>query len=263
LKNKKKCSLKFIFFIEPLSLLNKQSLFCIRSYLKFNFLHMTIKETGWKALLTEEFEKPYFKSIKAQLKESEEKIYPKKDEIFAAFDLCPLDKTRVIILGQDPYHKPHEAMGLSFSVPNHIKVPPSLRNIFKEIQTDLNIRPSAHGDLRPWAKQGVLLLNSILTVEHKKPASHKKIGWQIFTDTCIELIGQKKKGLVFMLWGNYAKGKAALLNSNDHLILEASHPSPLARGAFFGCKHFSQANRYLQSNGMEELDWSLPQLQLF
>lgn len=224
---------------------------------------MIITEAGWNSLLLKEFEKTYFQNIKDSISNSSSPIYPSQENIFKAFELCPLEKTKVIILGQDPYHNPNEAMGLSFSVPQSIKTPPSLKNIFKEIHTDLGIIPSAHGNLSSWAKQGVLLLNAILTVEHKKPASHRNLGWQAFTDTCIELLAQKKQGLVFMLWGNFAKSKAPLINTKDHLILEASHPSPLARGAFFGCKHFSKANEYLIKQGKTAIDWSLPQLQLF
>lgn len=224
---------------------------------------MTITESGWKSLLSEEFKKPYFQEIESKIEASTAVVYPPQKDIFKAFELCPLEKTKVIILGQDPYHNPNEAMGLSFSVPKNIKTPPSLKNIFKEIHTDLGIIPSTHGDLSTWAEQGVLLLNAILTVEHKNPASHRNLGWQAFTDTCIQLLAQEKKGLVFMLWGNFAKGKASLINPEDHLILEASHPSPLARGAFFGCKHFSKANDYLIRQGKTAIDWSLPQLQLF
>ena len=224
---------------------------------------MTITESGWKSLLSEEFKKPYFQEIESKIEASTAVVYPPQKDIFKAFELCPLEKTKVIILGQDPYHNPSEAMGLSFSVPKNIKTPPSLKNIFKEIHTDLGIIPSTHGNLSTWAEQGVLLLNAILTVEHKNPASHRNLGWQAFTDTCIQLLAQEKKGLVFMLWGNFAKGKASLINAEDHLILEASHPSPLARGAFFGCKHFSKANDYLIKQGKTAIDWSLPQLQLF
>ena len=224
---------------------------------------MTITESGWKSLLSEEFKKPYFQEIESKIETSTSVVYPPQKDIFKAFELCPLENTKVIILGQDPYHNPNEAMGLSFSVPKNIKTPPSLKNIFKEIHTDLGIIPSTHGDLSTWAEQGVLLLNAILTVEHKNPASHRNLGWQAFTDTCIQLLAQEKKGLVFMLWGNFAKGKASLINPEDHLILEASHPSPLARGAFFGCKHFSKANDYLIRQGKTAIDWSLPQLQLF
>ena len=224
---------------------------------------MTITESGWKSLLSEEFKKPYFQDIESKIEASTAVVYPPQKDIFKAFELCPFEKTKVIILGQDPYHNPNEAMGLSFSVPKNIKTPPSLKNIFKEIHTDLGIIPSTHGNLSTWAEQGVLLLNAILTVEHKNPASHRNLGWQAFTDTCIQLLAQEKKGLVFMLWGNFAKGKASLINAEDHLILEASHPSPLARGAFFGCKHFSKANDYLIKQGKTAIDWSLPQLQLF
>jgi uracil-DNA glycosylase len=224
---------------------------------------MNINEPGWNSLLKKEFSKPYFKEINQSIKSSDTIIYPPEQEIFKAFELCPLETTKVVILGQDPYHNPKEAMGLSFSVPKNIKVPPSLKNIFKEIHSDLGITPAPHGDLSSWAKQGVLLLNAILTVEHKRPASHRKLGWQAFTNTCITLLSEHKQNLVFMLWGNFAKEKKQFISGDSHLILEASHPSPLARGAFFGSKHFSQANHYLEKCGTSPIDWSLPQLQLF
>ena len=226
--------------------------------------YMQIKDPSWNQLLQTEFCKPYMKSIQQLLEESTERpVYPPKEQIFKALDLCPFTEVKVVILGQDPYHNPGEAMGLSFSVPQHKKVPPSLKNIFKEIHTDIGIPPSNHGDLSSWAKQGVLLLNAILTVEHKKPASHRKWGWQEFTDHCIQTISNELEHVVFMLWGNFAQTKAELIDTKKHLVLQAKHPSPLARGAFFGCKHFSKANAYLKEQSKKEIDWSLPSNQLF
>ena len=171
--------------------------------------------------------------------------------------LCPLDAVKVVILGQDPYHGAGQAMGLSFSVPEGIAAPPSLKNIFKEIESDLGIRMSGSPDLEPWARQGVLLLNSVLTVRAGVAASHAGLGWQNFTDAVIKLISERCEGVVFMLWGNYARSKAGLIDSNRHLVLQAAHPSPLARGAFFGCRHFSQANAYLVRTGRSPINWQL------
>ena len=164
----------------------------------------------------------------------------------------------MVILGQDPYHSPGQAMGLSFSVPRGVRTPPSLVNIYKELNTDLQIPLAVHGDLTTWAAQGVFLLNAMLTVEHKKPGSHKKIGWQDFTDAVIQTLSAKRDKLIFMLWGNFAKEKSTLIDDNKHLVLEAAHPSPLARGAYFGSQHFSKANAYLKTHGMTEIDWRLP-----
>ena len=198
-------------------------------------------EDSWKAALRDEFDKPYFMSLVQELHRQKKEgitIYPPGNCIFRAFDLCPLDKVKVVILGQDPYHGPGQAMGLSFSVPQGIPAPPSLKNIFKEIESDLGIRMSGSPDLEPWARQGVLLLNSVLTVRAGVAASHAGLGWQNFTDAVIKLISERCEGVVFMLWGNYARSKAGLIDSGRHLVLQAAHPSPLARGAFFGCRHF-------------------------
>ncbi|EAL3458209.1 uracil-DNA glycosylase, partial [Campylobacter coli] len=184
-------------------------------------------------------------------------IYPPANLIFNAFNLCPLKEIKIIILGQDPYHQPNQAMGLSFSVPKNVKIPPSLNNIFKELQNDLNITPAKSGDLSSWAKQGVLLLNSILSVEAGKPASHSSWGWQEFSDAVISKLSLEKSGLIFILWGNYAKSKKALIDTKKHFILEAAHPSPLARTGFLGCKHFSKANEILKNLGKKPINWQL------
>lgn len=223
--------------------------------------NMNVKiESSWKAALAEEFEKPYFESLVRFLhneKSAGKTIYPPGSQIFRAFDLTPVDKVKVVILGQDPYHNPGEAMGLSFSVPKGIATPPSLKNIFKEIETDLGIRMSGSPDLTPWAEQGVLMLNAILTVEAHKAASHGKIGWAEFTDAVIKYISDNTEGVVFMLWGNFARSKRELIDASKHHVLEAAHPSPLARGAFFGCRHFSKANEMLAAEGKTPIDWQL------
>ena len=217
-------------------------------------------EESWKAALDKDFEQPYFQEIASFIKKEKQDgkiIYPPGSLIFNAFDTTPFDAVKVIILGQDPYHNPNEAMGLSFSVPKGVRTPPSLKNIYKEIQTDLGLTIPNHGDLTEWAKQGVFLLNAMLTVEKKQPRSHQKIGWQTFTDAVIKRLSEEREHLVFMLWGNFAKKKRELINSNKHLILEAAHPSPLAGGAFFGCQHFSKANDYLSNNGIPPINWSI------
>ncbi len=217
-------------------------------------------EESWKKALNEEFEKPYFQTLVTYLKNekaNEKVIYPPGNLIFNAFEKTPFHKVEVVILGQDPYHNPGEAMGLSFSVPQGIKTPPSLQNIYKEINADLALSIPTHGDLTSWAEQGVFLLNAILTVEKNLPASHQKIGWQFFTDAIIKKLSTERVGIVFMLWGNFAKKKKELIDTSKHLVLEAAHPSPLAGGAFFECKHFSQANDYLKKNGAKTIDWSI------
>lgn len=217
-------------------------------------------EKTWKDALESEFEKPYFASLVRFLhseKAEGKTIYPSGNHIFKAFELTPLNEVKVVILGQDPYHGPGQAMGLSFSVPDGVPAPPSLKNIFKEIETDLGVEMSGKPNLEDWARQGVLLLNAILTVEGGKAASHSKIGWEQFTDAAIRTISEKCNGVVFMLWGNFARSKAELIDSSRHLILQAAHPSPLARGAFFGSRHFSKANSYLASIGKSEINWKL------
>ena len=217
-------------------------------------------EKSWGEALSAECDKEYFRELARKLHEEKDRgivIYPPGSKIFRAFDLCPLDAVKVVILGQDPYHGAGQAMGLSFSVPEGIAAPPSLKNIFKEIESDLGIRMSGSPDLEPWARQGVLLLNSVLTVRAGVAASHAGLGWQNFTDAVIKLISERCEGVVFMLWGNYARSKAGLIDSNRHLVLQAAHPSPLARGAFFGCRHFSQANAYLVRTGRSPINWQL------
>lgn len=217
-------------------------------------------EKSWKEALGAEFEKPYFAALVQELhrqKQAGEVIFPPGGQIFKAFELCPLDKVKVVILGQDPYHGYGQAMGLSFSVPQGVEAPPSLKNIFKEIESDLGIRMSGSPDLRPWAEQGVLLLNSVLTVRAGQPASHSRIGWQTFTDAVIKTISDRCEGVVFLLWGNYARSKAVLVDKSRHHVLEAPHPSPLARGAFFGCRHFSATNKILAAEGKSPVDWKL------
>ena len=217
-------------------------------------------EESWKRALAPEFEKPYFAQISATLhamRAAGEVIYPPGRLIFNAFDSTPLDKVKVVILGQDPYHNPGEAMGLSFSVPKGVKTPPSLKNIFKEIESDLGITMSGSPDLTPWAGRGVLLLNSILTVRAGAASSHRNIGWQEFTDAVIRCLSDNCDALVFMLWGNFARSKKVFIDTSRHCVLEAAHPSPLAGGAFFGCRHFSKANEYLVAHGREPIDWSL------
>jgi uracil-DNA glycosylase len=185
-------------------------------------------------------------------------IYPPQDQIFNAFDLSSFENTKVIILGQDPYHNEGQAHGLSFSVPKGVSIPPSLRNIYQELLSDLDITPSQSGNLTHWASQGVLLLNSVLTVEKNSPGSHAKSGWVDFTDTVIDILNEKKQNLVFLLWGAYAQKKTELIDQNKHLVLTAAHPSPFsAHKGFFGCKHFSQTNDYLKMHNQQTIDWTL------
>jgi uracil-DNA glycosylase len=218
-------------------------------------------EASWKEELKEEFKQEYFKEIKEFLKAEKmagKTIYPAGPNIFNAFNTTPFDEVKVVILGQDPYHNPGQAHGLSFSVPRGTQPPPSLVNIFKEIHEDLDLPIPTHGNLEHWAKQGVLLLNAALTVEAHKPMSHSKIGWHHFTDDVIRIVSERKEHIVFMLWGGFAKGKMELIDKNKHLILTAAHPSPLsAHNGFFGCKHFGKANKWLESKGLEPIDWSL------
>ena len=216
-------------------------------------------ESGWKEALREEFLSEYFAKIKENLlaAKAREIVYPPGNLIFNAFNLTPFERVRVVILGQDPYHGAHQAMGLSFSVPRGVRIPPSLVNIYKEIKSDLGISEPASGDLSYWAKQGVLLLNASLSVGANRANSHSGFGWQIFTDAVIKILSARRQSLVFMLWGNFAKAKSALIDAQKHLILTAAHPSPLAGGAFFGCRHFSRCNEYLRAHGLGEIDWDL------
>ena len=214
---------------------------------------------SWKQILKDEFDKPYFKGLVDflhQEKREKKTIYPPGPLIFNAFDLTPFDKVRVVILGQDPYHGFGQAEGLSFSVPEGVKPPPSLMNIYKEIQTDTGIDTSRrNGSLRHWAEQGVFLLNAVLTVRASESTSHSKIGWTTFTDSVIKSLSDHKEGIIFLLWGNYARGKKELIDQTRHFVLEAAHPSPLARGAFFGCKHFSKTNNILIDRGENPIKW--------
>ncbi|MBO7547136.1 MAG: uracil-DNA glycosylase [Bacteroidales bacterium] len=217
-------------------------------------------ESSWKQALQSEFDEPYFAALVRFLhdeKAAGKVIFPPGGRIFRAFELTPVDSVKVVILGQDPYHGYGQAMGLCFSVPENVPAPPSLRNIFKEIEDDLGVRMSGSPDLTPWARQGVLLLNAILTVRAGEAASHGTIGWQRFTDAVIRYVSDHCEGVVFLLWGNYARSKRDLIDGSRHLILEAAHPSPLARGAFFGCRHFSKANDYLVRQGKTPVDWAL------
>ena len=217
-------------------------------------------EESWKSALADEFGKPYFASLVRFLHEEKaagKKIFPPGSQIFRAFELTPVSDVKVVILGQDPYHGLGQAHGLSFSVPDGVTAPPSLKNIFKEIESDLGVRMSGYPNLEKWARQGVLLLNAVLTVRSGEAASHSKIGWQEFTDAVIKYISDNCEGVVFMLWGNFARTKRDLIDTSRHHVLEAAHPSPLARGAFFGCRHFSQANNLLMASGKTPIDWTM------
>lgn len=221
-------------------------------------------EESWKGPLASEFAAPYMAELKRFLvaeKARGARIFPKGGEIFRALDLTPLDAVRVVILGQDPYHGVGQAHGLCFSVRPGVRVPPSLENIFRELASDLGIARPGHGFLEHWARQGVLLLNSVLTVEMGRAAAHQGKGWERFTDAIVRLVNDKAEPVVFMLWGAYAQRKAAFVDSGRHLVLKAAHPSPLsAHNGFLGCRHFSKANAFLESRGMKPIDWALPDL---
>jgi uracil-DNA glycosylase len=222
----------------------------------------TVKlEPSWLAQLADQFEQPYMKQLREfllQQKRAGKRIYPPGDQYFNAFYYAPFDKVRVVILGQDPYHGPGQAHGLCFSVPEGVVVPPSLVNIYKELNRDLGMPIPRHGNLERWAKQGVLLLNAVLTVEAGQAGAHQGKGWELFTDRVISLLNEKCSGVVFLLWGSYAQRKGALIDRNKHLVLQAPHPSPLsAHRGFIGCGHFSAANRYLQQQGKAPIEWSL------
>jgi len=216
-------------------------------------------EAGWLQVLKDEFTKDYFLKLKAFLVEEKSKyrLFPAGKQIFEAFNLTPFADVKVVILGQDPYHGLGQAHGLSFSVPDGIKAPPSLVNIYKELKEDVGIEIPKTGNLTPWAKQGVLLLNATLTVRESQAGSHQNKGWELFTDAVIKKLSDEKKGLIFLLWGNYAKQKGALIDTAKHHVLSAPHPSPLARGGFFGCKHFSKTNEILQKQGQKPINWQL------
>lgn len=217
---------------------------------------------SWKTRLAPEFEKPYMKTLREFLAKELEKgknIFPRGENYFAALNAVPFEKVRVVIVGQDPYHGPGQAHGLSFSVPEGIRFPPSLQNIFKELNKDLGLAIPSSGNLSVWAQQGVLLLNSVLTVESGKPNSHQGKGWEQFTDKVIHLLAEEREHLVFVLWGSYAQKKGSFINRKKHLVIESPHPSPLSshRG-FFGSKPFSRINHYLKAHHISEIDWSLP-----
>ncbi|HPX45744.1 MAG TPA: uracil-DNA glycosylase [Bacteroidales bacterium] len=215
-------------------------------------------ESSWLEVLKDEFQQLYFLEIKKFLLEDKKKyrVFPPGQLIFNAFNLTPFDKVKIVIIGQDPYHGYGQAHGLCFSVPKGVVKPPSLQNIFKELKEDLNINPPEHGDLTGWAKQGVFLLNAILTVRENTPESHRNIGWEKFTNAAIENLSDKKEHLVFMLWGSYAQEKEKLIDNTKHLILKAAHPSPFsANRGFFGCHHFSKANQYLIANNIDPIKW--------
>lgn len=218
------------------------------------------KIVGGEAL-KEEFEKPYFEKISQFLRKEIQAgkiIYPPGKLIFNAYNSTPFDKVKVVIIGQDPYHGPEQAMGLSFSVPRHIRIPASLKNIYKELISDCGIAPPTHGDLTHWANQGVFLLNAMLSVEHKMAGSHKSIGWQEFTDATIKTLSDKREGLIFLLWGNFAKSKKVLIDELKHYVFESAHPSPLAGNRFSGTKHFSKTNDILTKAGKQPIDWNIP-----
>lgn len=223
-------------------------------------LKSQLHSQSWTKILTPELTKPYIQTLESNLEKAytTKTIYPPKDQIFSAFNLTPFEQVKVVIIGQDPYHGPNQAHGLCFSVQPEIKIPPSLANIYKEVSSDLNIKMPPHGHLKAWAEQGVLMLNSILTVEAGKPMSHKNMGWETFTDHVIDLINEKKENVVFMLWGSPAHAKAKNVDPKKHFVLKSVHPSPLSsyRG-FFGCKHFSQCNDFLISKGIAPINWQL------
>ncbi|MDR0421074.1 MAG: uracil-DNA glycosylase [Prevotellaceae bacterium] len=217
-------------------------------------------EESWKHILQSEFDKPYFEKITNFVKSevrAGKTVYPPGKLIFNAFEKTPFDKLKVVIIGQDPYHGAGQAHGLCFSVQRGIKPPPSLINIYKEIERDLNIAPPNHGCLEKWAQQGVFMLNSILTVRANEATSHSKIGWETFTDAVIFKISENKSGIIFLLWGNFARSKKTLIDMQKHFILEAAHPSPLAGNAFSGCRHFSKTNELLEKQGLQPIDWDL------
>ncbi|HLV52243.1 MAG TPA: uracil-DNA glycosylase [Flavobacterium sp.] len=216
---------------------------------------------SWKEFTASEASKEYYQKLKQFVDAAYETevIFPPKEHIFNAFKYCPLDKVKVVILGQDPYHGQGQAHGLSFSVNKGISLPPSLRNIYRELQSDVNFEVPLHGDLTDWAKQGVLLLNDVLTVKAGKAGSHQKLGWEQFTENVISFLSEEKQGLVFMLWGNHALKKGKNIDQTKHLVLSSGHPSPMSanQGKWFGNRHFSQANNYLMQQGKQPINWQL------
>ncbi len=217
--------------------------------------------SSWKTRLHDQFEAPYMKSLRDFLLERGHavKIYPPPAQWFSAFNATPFDQVKVVILGQDPYHGPGQAHGMCFSVLPGVAIPPSLRNIYKELHSDLGIAPVKHGYLQSWATQGVFLLNSVLTVEHGQAAAHQGKGWEQFTDVVIDQLSSQSSGIVFMLWGGYARKKGQIIDTSKHCVLTSAHPSPLSVRGFTGCRHFSKANAYLQSMGKAPIDWQLPE----
>ena len=218
-------------------------------------------EPSWLAVLEDEFSKPYIQELRKFLQEEQlqHKVYPPNKDIFNAFWSTPFNKVRVVILGQDPYHGPGEAHGLSFSVQKGIAIPPSLRNMYKELQNDLQISPAVHGNLQHWAEQGILLLNTVLTVRHKTPNSHQNKGWEQLTDRAIAELSAKKENIVFILWGSKAKAKSKLIDTNKHHIIHSAHPSPLsAHNGFLGSKPYSKTNTLLTQSGLSPIDWKIP-----
>lgn len=219
---------------------------------------------SWKLFLDPEFEKPYMQALKQFLRREKDQhkvIFPPSSDWFHALEVTPLDQVNVVILGQDPYHQPGQAHGLCFSVKPGVRIPPSLQNIYKELKTDLGIDQPGHGFLDPWATQGVLLINAVLTVEQSNANAHQGKGWEIFTDRIIEVVNQQCDHAVFMLWGSYAQKKGSGIDNQKHLVLKAPHPSPLsAHRGFLGCQHFSQANEWLISQGKTPINWQLPSL---
>ncbi|MCB0736123.1 MAG: uracil-DNA glycosylase [Bacteroidetes bacterium] len=215
----------------------------------------------WLEVLAPAFNSTSFLELEQFLKAEKQAgktIYPAENEIYNAFNLVPFSQVKCVIIGQDPYHGPGQAHGLCFSVRKGVKPPPSLKNIFKELQNDLGLQIPGHGQLTQWAGQGILMLNAVLTVEYKRPASHKKIGWESFTDYAIQQVSDKLENVVFLLWGKFAQGKKELINSEKHLVLEAAHPSPFSANAgFFGCRHFSKCNKYLQQFGKQPINWQI------
>ena len=215
-------------------------------------------EESWKKVLASEFTQPYLSALSSFVRNeyTHHPVFPPPKDIFRAFDLCPFDSVRVVILGQDPYHGKGQANGLCFAVHSGVRTPPSLQNIFKELENDLGHAVSHDADLSRWAKQGVLLLNATLTVNEGKPASHQGKGWEQFTDAVVSVLSEQKEHLVFLLWGNYAKQKGAQIDRSKHLVLESAHPSPFsAHNGFFGNKHFSKTNEYLQTQGLKKIEW--------
>lgn len=212
---------------------------------------------SWKSRLSEEFEKEYFQNLSAEIRQEymTQTVYPPPKDVFRAFDMCPFEEVKVVIIGQDPYHGPKQANGLCFAVHDGIAIPPSLKNIFKEIENDLGVRPYDSGDLSRWAKQGVLMLNSVLTVRAHQAASHKGKGWEQFTDAVVEKLNAERQGIVYLLWGRYAQDKGAVVNREKNLVLTSAHPSPFSATKFFGNHHFSRCNEYLEENEKEAIDW--------